>query len=293
VTSDFGRRLLNLHFYRAVSSGFLETLQIPVVAGRDFTASDAGGGGVVIVDQDAARRLWPGIDPLGRMIKLGGHDAPEEWYPVVGVARTASLYFESDPDLPTEPNVFLMPGSYAGRSMRFVVRVRGDEPRVAMDLRRVLRDAVPGSGLPLIGTWLRGFDQIVAAREFMAGLFALFGLFALGLSSMGLYGVLSYAVSRRVREFGVRMALGARPADVLRLVLREGSVMVLAGVAIGAIVAMWFAQLLGYWLYDVNPTDALSLVSAELVLVVVSLAACAMPGVRASRADPVEVLRAT
>jgi predicted permease len=292
VTSDFGRRLLNLHFYRAVSASFLETLGIPIVAGRGFTAGDAGGGGVVIVDQDAVRRLWPGIDPVGRMIKLGGHGAPEEWYPVIGVARAASLYFQSDPDLPPEPNVFLLPNSYTGRIMQFLVRVRGNEARAAMDLRRVLSDAVPGSGLPLIDSWLRGFDQIVAAREFVAGLFALFGVFALGLSSIGLYGVLSYAVSRRVREFGVRVALGAQPADVLRLVLREGSVMILAGVAIGAIVAMWFAQLLGYWLYDVNPTDAASLVTAELVLVTVSLIACAIPGVRATRADPVEVLRA-
>jgi predicted permease len=292
VTSDFGRRLLNLHFYSTVSSGFLQTLGIPVVAGRDFSASDAGGGGVVIVDQDAARRLWPGVDPVGRMIKLGGHDAPEEWYPVVGVARAASLHFESDPDLPPEPNVFLLPNSYAGRSMQFVIRVRHDEARAALELRRVLRDAVPGSGSPYINSWLRGFEQFVNAREFMAGLFAVFGLFALGLCSIGLYGVLSYAVSRRVREFGVRIALGAKPGDVLRLVLREGSVMILAGTAIGGIVAMWFAQLLGYWLYDVNPTDAASLVTAELILIAVSLIACAVPGIRASRADPVEVLRA-
>ncbi len=141
--------------------------------------------------------------------------------------------------------------------------------------------------------WLFYFDDMVAAREFMAGLFGLFGVFALFLSSMGLNAVLSYAVGRRMREFGVRIALGAQRPDILRLVLSEGTVLILAGVAIGAVVAMWSAQLLTHWLYDINPTDVVALVGAELVLIVVSLIACAIPGLRATKADPIEVLRAT
>ena len=127
----------------------------------------------------------------------------------------------------------------------------------------------------------------------MAAMFALFGTFALALATVGLYGVLSYAVNRRMREFGVRIALGAQRGDLIRLVLREGAVMILAGTAIGAFGAMWSAQLLTQWLYDVNPTDAWSLLGAELVLVAVSIAASVVPGLRASRASPIDVLRAT
>lgn len=291
VTSDYGARLLNLHFYRTVSPGFLRTFGVPVLSGRDFVDTDAQGG-AAIVGEDAATELWPDVDPVGRMIKLAGVETPGEWVPVVGVARAAALYFESDPDLPVEPNVFVMPKNYASRYTSFVVRTAASEPQVTLEVRRVLQGTIPGAGTPLIDPWLRGFEEMVAAREFMASLFALFGGLALALSSVGLYGILSYAVNRRMREFGVRVALGARQSDVLRLVLREGSVMILAGIAIGAVFAMWSAKLLAHWLYNVNPTDAASLVTAELVLVVVSLAACAIPGLRASRSDPVEVLRA-
>jgi predicted permease len=293
VLSDHNRRFLNLRTYRTVSSGFLGTLGIPVMRGRDFTVGDESGSGLVIVDEDAARELWPGIDPVGRMIKLGGIDAAEKWYPVIGVARSASLFFEEDPYLEPQPNVFLLPSAYGGRSVQLVVRVGDDEPRVSAEIKRTLTDLIPGSGMPFVFPWLGYFNDMVDAREFMAGLFGLFGLFALFLSSMGLNAVLSYAVGRRMREFGVRIALGAKRPDILRLVLREGAVLILGGVAIGAVVAMWSAQLLTHWLYDINPTDVVALVGAELVLIVVSLIACAVPGLRATKADPLEILRAT
>ena len=293
VVSDHERRFINLKMYRTVSSGFLSTLGIPITSGRDFSVADEGGSGLVIVDEDAARALWPGVNPVGRMIKLGGLDAPDVWYPVIGVARSASLFFEADPYLEPEPNVFLLPSMFAERRMNFVVRISDDEPRISSEIRRTLKDLVPVGGTPFVVPWLFYFDDMVAAREFMAGLFGLFGVFALFLSSMGLNAVLSYAVGRRTREFGVRIALGAQRPDILRLVLSEGTVLILAGVAIGAVAAMWSAQLLTHWLYDINPTDVIALVSAELVLVVVSLIACAIPGLRATKADPIEVLRAT
>jgi len=293
VLSDHDNRFINLKYYRTVSSSFLETLGIPIMRGRDFSVADEGGSGLVIVDEDAARALWPGTDPVGRMIKLGGVEAPDIWYPVVGVARTASLFFEEDPYLENEPNVFLLPEQFSGRSMHLVARVTEDEPRVSLEIKRVLKDLVPGGHAPFVWPWLMFFDNMVAAREFMARLFGLFGLFALFLSSMGLYSVLSYAVGRRMREFGVRVALGAQRPDIMRLVLGEGTVLILAGIAIGAVSAMWSAQLLSHWLYDINPTDVVALVSAELILSVVSLIACALPGLRATRADPLDILRAT
>jgi hypothetical protein len=301
VTSDeirgrghdgFGAPLLNLSYYHTVSPGSLRAFGIPIVAGRDFQSGDAEEG-AAIVGEDAARELWPGVDPVGRMIKLGGVDAPGEWVRVVGVARHASLYFVADPYLAPAHNVFVIPHTYADRDMRFVVRVDDNAAGIAVELGRALQNAVPGAGMPLVHPWLRRFQDMVDAREFMARLFAAFGIFALLLSSVGLYGVLSYAVNRRRREFGVRIALGAQRQHVLRLVLRESSVMILAGIGIGAFLGMWTAQFLEHWLYDVNPTDAVSLVSAELVLIAVSLGACALPGIRATRSNPVEVLRAS
>jgi hypothetical protein len=247
---------------------------------------------LVIVDEDAARELWPGIDPVGRMIKLGGIDAPDIWYPVIGVSRSVSLVFQEDPYLEKEPSVFLLPPRFGGRSVGLVARLTDDEARVTHEIKRVLQDLIPTSGVPFVFPWLGYFDEMVDARDFMANLFGMFGLFALFLSSMGLNAVLSYAVGRRMREFGVRVALGAKRADIMRLVLREGSVLILSGVAIGAIIAMWSAPLLGRWLYDVNPTDVVALVGAEFILVVASLVACAIPGLRATRADPLEILRA-
>ncbi len=293
VTSDFGRRTLSLRSYYAVSSGFLRTIGIPLIAGRDFQAGDAAGEGAVIVDERAASKLWPNVDPVGRSIKLGGDHAPEIWLPVVGVARLATLSFRADPELPPDLPIYVVPPSYASQRPSFLARVRDNEGRAAVALGRALQDAVPGASQPWVQPRLGRFYEAIAARKFMAGLFGLFGLFALSLSSIGLYGVLSYAVSRRLREFGVRTALGAQRRDVLRLVLREGAVMILAGTGIGAILAMWSAQLLSHWLYGVNPTDSVSLVAAELVLIAVSFGACLIPASRATRADPVEVLRAT
>ncbi len=293
MTSDDVGRVMQLRTYFAVGPTFLRTLGITVRRGRDFAAGDRTGRGAVIVDETAAAKLWPGMDPIGRLIKLGGSDAPEQWVPVIGVARDVSMFFVSDPDLPPEPAVFHLPPQYDSRVVQFVVRSRDNDPRLAVVLGRQVRDVLPGVGVPIVRPWLRFFDDFVAARRFMATLFALFGTFALSLATIGLYGVLSYAVNRRMREFGVRIALGARRSDLIRLVLHEGTVMILAGTAIGALVAMWSAQLLSQWLYNVNPTDAVSLIGAELVLIAVSIAAAVVPGIRASRASPIDVLRAT
>lgn len=132
-----------------------------------------------------------------------------------------------------------------------------------------------------------------AARlRFVTGLFALFGAAALALSAIGLHAVLSYAVSRRRREFGVRLALGARRRDVLALVLRDGLRLVLAGVAVGALLSLWTSQLLEAWLYDVPATDVLALGIAELALAGIALLASLAPALRAARSAPLEVLRA-
>jgi ABC-type antimicrobial peptide transport system permease subunit len=229
------------------------------------------------------------------MIKLGDPRSKRDWLRVVGVAR-AIREFENDPDLKSEPQIYVVPGtSTAGPPAwpYFVARATGNMALASVQIRREVTAVLPPNAGVFVRPWLSNFESMVQAREFLVSLFVAFGTFALGLAAVGLYGVLAYAVGQRMREFAVRVALGARPRDVLRLVLHDGLVMVLAGTAAGAFLAMWTARLLRTWLYDVSPMDASSLVMAELALFAVSLLACLAPALRATRANPLEILRAT
>jgi putative ABC transport system permease protein len=291
-----GNRRLLLHAYAVVSPDFLRTLGIGVVAGRDFEDGDASAGsGAVVVDQSAARLLWPHGGAIGGQVRFGdGTDVA--WLPVIGIARRASLDFEADPDLPAQPMIYAVLRTDDVRFHRIAVRLSrnetpGSTARVALAVHRAIGIGVPGAGA-YVSPWQDYFRDLVAGRDFVALLFSLLGALALGLSAVGLYGVLAYTVSRRMREFGIRLALGARREDVFRLVIHDGAVMVLAGTGLGAIFAMWVSKLLSVWLYGVHPTDAGGLVGAEVLLILVSLAACLAPALRAMRAEPLEILRA-
>jgi ABC-type antimicrobial peptide transport system permease subunit len=141
--------------------------------------------------------------------------------------------------------------------------------------------------------YLVSYEAQLKSRTFLAQVFVTMGAFALILAAVGIYGVLAYAVSQRLREFAVRLALGARREDMLRLVLHDGLVMTLAGTGLGAFFALWSSYSLESFLEDVYPTDALTLVSVEAVLVAVAVGACLAPALRAMRADPIGILRAT
>lgn len=278
---------------RIVSEGFLRTLGIPVIQGRDFLPGDGEAGGAAIVDELLARELWGGEPAVGHRIKLGDPESDVPWLPVVGVARRAALDFNWDPDLARSREVYVMTGHGAYGIGLVVARVEGNSGSTVLALRRAIRTARP-SGAPLgpVWPWLRNFEDRVKARGFLASVFGAFSVFATVLAAVGLYGVLSQTVGQRLREFGIRVALGAVPRDLVRLVARDAAVMVLAGVALGAFLAMWGAQLLDAMLYQVHTTDAASLVAAEVVLLVAGAAACVVPVLRAMRANPVEILRA-
>ncbi|HEU4643106.1 MAG TPA: ABC transporter permease [Gemmatimonadaceae bacterium] len=289
-----GSQRLYLRAYRVVSPAFLRTIGVRLLRGRDFVAGDALAGGAAIVDVDAASRLWPHEDPVGRMLKLGDEQSPAPWVRVVGIAHRANMRFSEDPDLEPEPEVYVVrPGMDAAPFRLIAARSASNDGATALALWNAIHAAAPTIASARISSWLQSFDDEVRAHRFAAGLFALYGAFALTLCAVGLYGVLSYAVRQRMRELGVRAALGARSPDLVRLVLRDALVMVLSGTAVGAILAMWSARLLGAWLYGVAPTDAVSLVSAEVVLFGVALGACVAPARHAMRADPMDVLRAT
>lgn len=275
-----------------VSPEFLRTLGISVVRGRDFEDVDAAGSGAVIVDQAVAARLWLYEDAVGQMIKLGGPASSEPWLRVIGVSRNATLAFQADPDIAPEPGIYVVQPQVGMLQTTLIVRVASDGPTVIARLQDAMTTNLPAGRVAIVPL-LGGFRSVLAARRFIAGLFALLAVFALVLSSAGLYGVLAYAASQRRREFGVRVALGASRRDILRLVFRDGLVMTLTGTAIGGMMAVWTAHLLSHWLYTVHPADAVSLIAAEGLLLAVSMTACTAPAISATSANPVDILRVT
>ncbi|MBI2401762.1 MAG: ABC transporter permease [Gemmatimonadetes bacterium] len=292
---DGSNGLLARTSFGPVSDSFLRTLGIPVLQGRDFLPGDERAR-AVIVDETVAAALWPDRRAVGQLIKLSGPNANTPWWRVVGVARRAFTGGpEGDPYLPTQGAVYQawQPDS---RVYGWGLAIRTREPRLdgraAVALRQAIRDALPGGRALWVRPWLSDFDHAVRARYFLTKVFAAFSGFALTLATIGLYGVVSYGVSQRMREFAVRIAVGAPSRDVMKLVAHDGAVMILAGTGIGAFLAMWGSTLLGDWLYNVYHTDAVALVIAEAVLLLAGFAACLQPALRAMRANPVEILRA-
>src|SRR5574341_332083 len=276
-----------------VSDGFLRTLGVPVLQGRDFLPGDEQSGAVV-VDEAAALAFWPDGRGEGRLINVAGTTGGRTWVRVVGVARRASVGGPpEDPYLAPEGVVYQawQPDGRAS-GWQLAVRTTRLDAQAAIALRQTIRDALPGGRALYVRPWLSDFDARLHARYFLITVFAGFSAFALALAAIGLFGVVSYSVSQRMREFAVRIAVGAPARDLMKLVAHDGAVMVLAGTGIGAFLAMGSSTLLGDWLHDVYHTDAVALVVAEAVLLVAGFAACLQPALRAMRGDPVEIPRA-
>ncbi len=287
-------RVLNQNSFPVVTPSYLRTMGLPVLQGRDFADGDMAGNGAVILNAVAAARLYPHGGTVGRMLKLGAPGSNAPWVPIVGVCRTVLTQYDPGDPLAVrpEPEIYVVRAVSGGRFPRLLARVRGDPDRLLVPLTRRLRTLGPmvnGSVFP----YLANLQSAMESRAFLAKLFATMGSFALVLAAVGIYGVLAYAVSRRIREFAVRIALGARRSDLLRSVLHDGLVMALAGTGLGAFLAFWTSTLLESFLEDVYPTDAVTLVVTEAVLLAATVAACLAPALRAMRADPIAILRAT
>ena len=293
LTADTSR-LLVMGMYSTVTPGYLRAMGLPVLEGRDFEDGDLVGNGAAIVNSAAAARLYPRGSAVGRMVKLGAPASDAPWVPIVGVCRTA-VRLEVPTDLASAraaPDIYVVRAGSVGSAMGVLARVDRDPAKLAVVLSHQLRAVAPrGSGG--VFPYLYGMDEVVNTRAFLAQLFASMGSFALILAAVGIYGVLAYAVNRRLREFAVRVALGAQRSDLLRSVLHDGIVMALAGTGLGAFIALWSAFLLENFLEDVYPTDVVTLVLAESVIIAATIAASLAPALRAMRADPVEILRAT
>jgi predicted permease len=274
-----------------VSAGYFRTLRIPL-RGRDFDRRDDGDARpVAIVSEAFARRHWPGLDPLGRQLGLDDDDSP--WLTVIGVAgdvRADGLDEDARPTVyvPLAQSRF---GFYPDWGMDLVVRSTRDPAALAAAVRGVVR--VEDGGLPVfaVATLEERLRDSLARRRQTLALLGCFAATALGLSALGLYGVMAHRTRLRTREIGVRLALGARPGGIVSLVLKEGLVLVLVGGVLGLAGGVAVGRVAQALLYETSPLDPTTMAAAAALLLAVALLAVLLPARRAARVDPLEALR--
>ena len=275
--------------YRVSGPGYLATMGISLVRGRDFDARDAAGApGVAIINETMARTLWPGQDPLGKRIRVrdGGPDPRE----IVGVVRDVR---QRDWAAEALPEMYLAYLQNPSTGATVVVRAPGgrDLAAVAAEVQRqiwAVDATLPASRVELMD---RVVAQAIGQPRFHLLLLNLFAAVALLLAAVGVYGVIAYAVSRRTRELGIRLALGASARHVMRMVVAEGMALTAAGVAIGVAAALATTRLMKTLLYGIGATDPLTFALVPLLLAGVGLVACWIPARRATRIDPMVALR--
>ncbi|HEX5047009.1 MAG TPA: ABC transporter permease [Gammaproteobacteria bacterium] len=278
--------LRDLFYINPVGPGYLETMGTPLIRGREITDADrAGSQPVALLSQAAARRIWPSDDPLGKCVKL---DDTGPCYVVVGITGNIRLSFEEGPGR----HVYLSAAQVPTPDSRLFIRTRGEASRETEAVRRALQEVMPG--FAYVST--RTLDGVVAPQmrswRLGATMFTIFGLLALVVAAIGLYSVVAYDVSQRTRELGVRVALGASAAAVLRLVVGEGVRVVVVGLALGAAVALVLASRVSPLLYQVSAKDPVTYAGVVGILLVVAVVASLAPALRAARVDPNVALRA-
>jgi predicted permease len=271
--------------YQIASPGYFAAMGIPVMSGRAFdNHDDADAPRVAMISAAAAAKYWPGANALGERIRIFDTTATEI-VGVVGDVRQSSL------SEPAEPTLYIPAAQFSYPVYSLVVRSSADPASLTRALRDAARQGAPGTTLTDVRTLDAVFAESLAQRRFAMLLVGCFAAAALLLAAVGLYGVIAYGVSQRAHEIGIRLALGARAADVQRLVIREGVTLTLAGLVVGAAAAVALSGLLRRQLYEVSPADPATYVGIGALLVVVAIAASWVPAWRASRVEPVRALR--
>ncbi len=276
----------------SVSPGFFEAFGVNVLRGRNFSLMDnADAASVAIVNQRFAERFFPGEQPIGRRFREGASASEQEWKTIVGVVPTALMEsFDPDED---DPAGYYVP--LAQRDRRFVsivIPVAGGAPLgITPDVRAAVRAV--DSNLPIY--WVRDMPEVIHQETWFYNvfgtLFIVFGVAALFLASVGLYGVLAFSVSRRVQEMGLRMALGAEGKDVIRLIVREGAIQLGIGLTLGLGLAFAVSRVVTLLMYDVEPRDPTVFGAIVVTIGVVGITASLIPALRATRVDPIVALR--
>jgi putative ABC transport system permease protein len=263
---------------------FFGALQIPLKRGRLFTDQEVRESrNVVVINEALARKYFPNEDPLGK--RISSWTQPNEIIGVVGDAKHKAL------DKETGPMSYWPIAQFPSGSMTFVLRTRGDSMAVAAASRKVIQTLDPQQSVGDVYTLDSLVGDSIATQRFNASLLSVFAVVALLLSAGGIYGVISYTVAQRAHELGVRVALGARSRDVLKLVIGQGMKLVLVGVAFGLAAAFGLTRLLRNLLFEVSATDPSMFVGVAALLAAVALLACYIPARRAMKVDPLIAIR--
>jgi putative ABC transport system permease protein len=279
--------------YRTITPNYFETLGVPLVQGRFITAADTEKApAVVIINAAMARTYFPGENPLGKRLQVGATPEPDvPWMEIVGVVGDVRQGLDLDPRsemyLPYRQADAVLPVF----QLSIVLRTATDPMLQASALRSALAEIDPNQPLVKVRTMEENMAATVAQPRFRTWLIGIFAALALVLAGVGVYGVMSYTVTQRTSEIGIRVTLGAQPEDVFRIVVGEGLRLALAGVGVGIVAALALTRLLQSFLYGVSPYDLLTFGGVALILTLVAVAASFIPARRATHVDPMVALR--
>jgi len=272
--------------FRVISPNYFETLHIPILEGRAFTRADRPGApDVAIVNRSAARHFWGTQDPVGKRFSVDGGKA---WMQIAGVVGDVRQY-----GLDKEPvdEIYVPLAQSPLLDGILVIKTAGEPMSIARGVIELLYGIDPNQPAARVRSLEQVRAESVAAPRLTTNLLGVFALLALAIAATGIGGVMALAVGQRRHEIGVRMALGARPAEILRMILGQGMALALVGVGLGLFGAVWLTRLLQQLLFEVTPTDPLTYIGVAAVLGLAALVACYIPARRAARVDPIVALR--
>jgi putative ABC transport system permease protein len=271
--------------WKSVTPNYFNAIGVPLLRGRAFSENDTSQSpATILINETLARRFFPGEDPIGKRLITFGR--PHEIAGVVGDARQGAL------NLPPSPEIYFPNTQRAfGQQVSFVVRTNADPASLSDAVRRAAQSVNPDAPVFRVRTMREVIAGSIAQERFNTILMTLFAVVAMLLGAVGLYGVMAYNVTRRAREIGVRIALGAQNADVLRLVISQGLWLVALGVALGLMAALALTRLMKKLLFEVSATDPAPYAVVALLLTLVALLACWIPARRATKIDPMIALR--
>jgi putative ABC transport system permease protein len=272
--------------YTIVTPNYFSALQIPLLQGRQFTVQDRRDApGVIIINDKLAERCWPGENPIGKRLRIGYEKDQREVIGVVGSIKQTTL------DAEARPAMYLPHLQSSTSGLTVLVRTTGEPLALAAAVRNEVRAIDKDVPVTHVQTMERVLGASVAQPRFSMLLVGLFAALALVLSAVGIYGVMAYSVSRRAHEIGVRMALGAGANQVLKLVLKDGMLLALAGIALGLLGAFALTRLMASLLFGISAKDPFTFASVAMLLAAVAFVACYIPARRATKVDPLTALR--
>jgi predicted permease len=276
-----------------ISADFFKALGTPLLRGRFFSIGDRPEAPLVAIINDAmARRSWPGHDPVGRRLMLGPRDSDGQWFTVVGVVANMRRQGQEREAL---PQIFVsLAQNPPSRNVGFFIRTSSEDPlAMAGALRAAVRRVEKNAAIYGVAPLEQQLGSYLTQRRFQTSLLIGFSVVALLMAAVGIYGLIQYSIATRTQEIGLRLAIGAQAGDIFRMIIREGLMLSLTGVAIGLVGASWLGRAGSSLLFGVTATDPLTFMTVSVVLTAVAIAACYFPARRAMKVDPIVALRVT